>query len=365
MNSSSRQRLRAFTLVELLVVIGIIAVLIGILLPALSSAQSRARTVACASNLRQVFMASQQYAVEYKGSMPWGFIWNQPNLKTGGVLNGDSRWIAWFSSCNKYMATKYDQVTQPYPGYNFSTIDKPVSAAFRCPEAGESFSHQQVQYYDNSTVMPHIRQECGMAGVPTNPDGTKQITVPAKLNKLYPDTALFWDTHLLSGLDPTQPLGFFSINGGYCIPASTLDDGNAFYYPEAPQSRYRPNTFGPWLNPTPTSVFDNTSPICFPSDKSVQGYGLGIPNQSFNSDTGGNVILNYMIGAARFRHNKNSACNVVFADGTVRTLKLDKSHTFQVSGDSDTPEHYVTEFTRMMYRIKWPSDKSPSANQYP
>ena len=65
----SRHRM-GFTLVELLVVIGIIALLISILLPSLNKAREAANSVACLSNLRQIGLSVQLYANQNKGIIP-------------------------------------------------------------------------------------------------------------------------------------------------------------------------------------------------------------------------------------------------------------------------------------------------------
>jgi prepilin-type N-terminal cleavage/methylation domain-containing protein/prepilin-type processing-associated H-X9-DG protein len=73
-----------FTLVELLVVIGIIAVLIAMLLPALNKAREQARATKCLSNLRQLAIALVSYCNNNKGSFPGQ-----------GQRGGGNNWIAW------------------------------------------------------------------------------------------------------------------------------------------------------------------------------------------------------------------------------------------------------------------------------
>jgi prepilin-type N-terminal cleavage/methylation domain-containing protein/prepilin-type processing-associated H-X9-DG protein len=77
----------AFTLVELLVVIGIIALLIAVLLPALRRARESANRIACASNMRQIGTAFMMYTDEYRGYFPRPAVEPQPE-----------DWIYWQSN---------------------------------------------------------------------------------------------------------------------------------------------------------------------------------------------------------------------------------------------------------------------------
>ena len=89
------RRLRGgFTLIELLVVVAIIALLISILLPALSEAKKRAQETVCGSNMRQMGLALRHYLDDNNGFYPGD------HLETGG-RNGS--WIAWAPRIRKYL----------------------------------------------------------------------------------------------------------------------------------------------------------------------------------------------------------------------------------------------------------------------
>jgi prepilin-type N-terminal cleavage/methylation domain-containing protein/prepilin-type processing-associated H-X9-DG protein len=107
-------RPRAFTLVELLVVIGIIAILLALLMPTFSRAREQAQSVACLSNLRQLGSAILMYTNDNKGWFP---------RAAAGAQTADD-WIFWEPS---RLATRDEAPLVKYLGSTF------VEKHYRCP----------------------------------------------------------------------------------------------------------------------------------------------------------------------------------------------------------------------------------------
>src|SRR5438552_8771419 len=117
---------RAFTLVELLVVIGIIALLVGILLPALNKARRSAATIKCASNMRQIGQAILQYTTANKGVlMPAQIL--KKSTDPNQTLYPDG--YGWANELDHH---KY--ISAPNAYRDDGTFQFPGDSVFRCPE---------------------------------------------------------------------------------------------------------------------------------------------------------------------------------------------------------------------------------------
>jgi prepilin-type N-terminal cleavage/methylation domain-containing protein/prepilin-type processing-associated H-X9-DG protein len=126
---------RAFTLVELLVVIGIIGLLIAILLPTLSQARQQAQGVACMSNMRQLGMAFLMYADENQGQFPTCGINFRPTDDVD--MPWDSLLLPYTMEGTFWVPGPYHYFNVPielcpadyFPAYDFPPFDSP--GAFR------------------------------------------------------------------------------------------------------------------------------------------------------------------------------------------------------------------------------------------
>ncbi len=102
--TDGRQRLWGFTLVELLVVIGIISILIAMLLPALNKARESAKAIQCAANLKQIGTAVQMYATENHGWVPGHHVARSPEVPAG-TLDRDNP--LWWQALSYYVGKQY------------------------------------------------------------------------------------------------------------------------------------------------------------------------------------------------------------------------------------------------------------------
>jgi len=94
-----RQQPTGFTLIELLVVISIIALLIGVLLPALGAARETAKRAVGLSNVRQIATASHAYSVDNDGTMPDATPGNAP-WQNGSLIGGGNPGLGYYNGVN-------------------------------------------------------------------------------------------------------------------------------------------------------------------------------------------------------------------------------------------------------------------------
>jgi len=158
----------AFTLVELLVVIGIIAVLVGVLLPALRRARESAQRVQCLSNMRQISISIIAFANDQSGRMPSAATWTPlkidpvtgsfKTLASGAWGSADldpqrtfsPDWISWqrvqdefsgatntcarlnitYSAVSRYLGGKLIETFTPTDD---NKVNRALEAIYRCP----------------------------------------------------------------------------------------------------------------------------------------------------------------------------------------------------------------------------------------
>jgi prepilin-type N-terminal cleavage/methylation domain-containing protein/prepilin-type processing-associated H-X9-DG protein len=307
-----KARHAAFTLVELLVVIGIIAVLLGILLPTLSGAQGRARDLKCQSNLRQIVQAFHSYVAENKGSLPYGYHYDPCDPVTFNPIGGTDRLICWPAQIARYMLRRTG-----------GSSDDFLPEVFNCPEADQIIAHK-LSYAMNVVAGVVPDSELAFASPP------RAATRPRQMTQMLKETALVWDESIKASHTA------FNGPGGYLM-GHDIDDRRMRIGARTPQYRYW--SLRDVFAQIPPGTFGHNRPI-------VMGASW------LNIDPIRGALTPYE-GNLRFRHRGETTCNAGFADGSVRQF------TGKFNANKSMRSH---DAIRRFFMIKWPVGVPPDTS---
>lgn len=308
---------RAFTLVELLVVIGIIALLISVLLPALNKAREEANLVKCQANLRSIGQAMQIYVDVYKGLLPEGQYDNSKNVLTGAAnplytTQGMGDGTDWTVLLQSVMTSNSGNTWGANANGNAGQggIYAQTRLLFTCPEAPQgsqksTSGYELSQYASNPRLMPQLGEADPLNEVNVFVHGCYH-SYPISKIKRSSEIALIFDATLL----PLNGDNGWSVSGSGTDFAGFDVDYDAVGLYGGGYQPYMTDNYQAGYNSPQGIQISPGDPI------SMVATGAG----SVDSPLYANQDVTQNQNNIRFRHLGNTAANVLFVDGHVETF---------------------------------------------